>query len=91
MASRDRRMAAKHRKVKEAQKKAHPREACGKISYAGRKAAKEAARRIAGEPRPGDESRPHVDAYKCFLCHAWHVGHTKHQSRYTVATIRGIA
>ena len=90
MASRNRRMAAKHRKAKDIE--ASPqRMACGKISYPARKRAKEAARRLAGYPhRPGDESRPHVNAYKCFLCDAWHVGHSKYPCRYTVATIKGV-
>lgn len=89
MATRNRRMAAKHRKAKEIE--ASPqRMACGKISYPTRKRAKEAARRVACSPRPGDESRPHVDAYKCFLCDAWHVGHNRRQSRYTVALVKGV-
>lgn len=90
MGNRNRRMAAKHRQAKEASQKNKVRSACGKISFPSRKTAKEAARRVACSPRPGDESRPHVDAYKCFLCDAWHVGHNRRQSRYTVALVKGV-
>lgn len=92
MASRDRRMAAKQRRIREKQQLRPPRTSCGKLSYPNRKAAKEAAWRLSKDtPRPGDESRPNINAYKCFVCEAWHVGHSKDPCRYTVTTIKGAA
>lgn len=92
MASRDRRMAALQRTRKEKQAMKPPRTSCGKLSYATRKAAKDAAWGLSkDDPRPGDESRPYINAYKCLACEAWHVGHSKGPCRYTVTTIKGFS